>query len=258
MLGLFALLFVLTIICALCLPYSTSVTSVASSANSASLAHETGFTKPNSIHEPSGNRIRALALKKSKTKLPVQVLALGPCGYTGLFVHRVEEDRPLLQLARLSLELKSGFKKASNSIAPYKFKHNFHVISSSKPIAHVGFLELLAKPNACCVMNDTVEEIRNSPKELCTSQVIYQAFYDVCDLAQSSTLYYVTSLEREDEVREAYQNDSSFTVTTVTGIIHACVLKSMFPNIKIRTKWSDANKRDTVFQHALDFMESEF
>lgn len=65
------------------------------------------------------------------------------------------------------------------------------------------------------------------------SEHLYDILYRYLDLAGSSVRYYVISKEREEELRRAYKNDQTFTVTNLTTAFHAAVLKVLFPDLKI-------------------------
>jgi hypothetical protein len=213
-----------------------------------------------------GDFVRNLAVQKSRTLVPVPILSLGQPLYNGLFVMHAGQKSAMFELARLALELKPGFTKVGHSIGAYKFRNEFEVITSDLPDTPIEFVQLLAKKTAFYICKDHLlcplvsshgdwRVYGVQERDVCVSQLIFDAFYKFCELeAYPDTIYYVTSPEREDEVREAYQNDQSFVAPTVTGIIHACVLKSMFPKMKIVIEPTD----ESLFSKASEFYQVYF
>ena len=233
--------------------------------------------------------------KKSNSNTLIPVLVIGRSLFSSLLNFQISNTKPLLQLAQLSFELKKGFEsKVSNA---YKHKNKYHVVTYDDQLNKylLKFIKLIAEKNAHLVSpsceintehvisqhtvfptNDSfsdsksiqlsetwqVREINSKKEVLCTSQLIYDTMYEYCNLSESTTIFYVTSQEREDEVREAYQNDTTFNVKNTTSCIHSCVLKSMFPKIKIvivqKLDNSQDQPKDEYFEKACEFMELYF
>ncbi len=89
---------------------------------------------------------------------------------------------------------------------------------------------------------------QSSSRIASVSEAIYSIVKNALPIPSSSTtVYYCPSKAREKELRKAYEKDSSFSVDNVTSGIHAIVLKSLFPNIKIKTEtersFSDEEKQ---------------
>jgi hypothetical protein len=227
------------------------------------------FTNENNeIEEEISNSInvfaRNLALEKSHSKIPAPVLSIGDPLYNGLFSIKVKPC--IFELAKMAFELKPGFEKVGNSIGAYKHRHNFHVLTCFSNCEKVlyQFIPLLAQNRAYFLIDETIPnmklvkefqdwkvyELQSETK--CTSQIIYDAIYKHCNLSQfPNSIYYVTSEQREDEIRQAYKDDRSFEAETLTGIIHGCVLKSMFPKINIifqpKTKLDELFEKGKIF-----------
>jgi hypothetical protein len=74
---------------------------------------------------------------------------------------------------------------------------------------------------------------------------------------ESKVQYYITSKEREDELRKAYKTDKKFTVNNVTTVFHATVLKVMYPtiNIFVESLVSTIPEETTLFPKAVEFLE---
>jgi hypothetical protein len=225
--------------------------------------------------------IRNIALEKSHTNLPVPILSLGEPMYNGLFV--VQANLSLFELAKMAFELKPGIEKPGNAIGAYKHRHNFEVITSSfhenLPV-FLPFIKLLAQ-SKCHFVSTNDHNDNGEPHYLkliksysesssvysvyelesenrCVSQLIFEVIYKECKLDQFPHItYYVTSTQREEEVRKAYKDDRSFVVRTVTGLIHSCVLKTMFPFMNVIINEQDTYN-DPLFGVVKDFCKANF
>ena len=69
----------------------------------------------------------------------------------------------------------------------------------------------------------------------CVSEYLQEVLnrYLELDNNVTRTRYYFTSKEREDEIREVYQRDTSYLIRNVTGLYHGMILKVLFPSMKI-------------------------
>jgi hypothetical protein len=204
--------------------------------------------------------IRNVALAKSHTNLPVPILSIGEPLYNGLFV--LQTNLSLFSLAKMGLELKNE---------QYKHRHNFEVITiSSFRELFLPFIKLLAQPKCHLIcksqinlkqiakLDDTLFVYELEQEKRCVSQVIFNTIYRECKLDQMPHItYYVTSTQREEEVRVAYKDDRSFIVRTVTGLIHACVLKAMFPDINIVINHQDTYN-DPLYDSVKKFCNCNF
>ncbi len=218
--------------------------------------------------------VRNVALAKSHTNLPVPVLSLGERIYNGLFV--LQDNFTLFDLSKMAFELKPGIEKAGNSIGTYKHRHNFEVITCPFiDSLFIPFITLLSQPKChlICKTKDpnTLKQVSYynessnvlfvyelEQEKRCVSQVIFDTIYKECKLETFPHItYYVTSLQREDEVRIAYKDDRIFNVKTVTGLIHACVLKTMFPHMKIVVNEQDIYN-DSLYPIVKNFCQTHF
>ena len=66
--------------------------------------------------------------------------------------------------------------------------------------------------------------------------------------SEEETIYYVTSEEKEKEVREAYKEDTHFKVDNITSAFHGIVLKSIFPSIHLNVTPSEVIDNPTLEQ----------
>jgi hypothetical protein len=70
------------------------------------------------------------------------------------------------------------------------------------------------------------------------SELMLGVILDYCGTSTSSTqsgiVFYKTSQEREDEIRNAYKRDIQIETMNATSIIHSIMLKCLFPNINVR------------------------
>jgi hypothetical protein len=85
------------------------------------------------------------------------------------------------------------------------------------------------------------------------SEYLYDVIYKYLQLKSSPTVYYVTSREREDELRIAYKNDKQFRVTNITTVIHGMILKVLFPAIELVIV---ENSADLLYERGLVFLRT--
>jgi hypothetical protein len=80
------------------------------------------------------------------------------------------------------------------------------------------------------------EFLNVNTKTHCTSVVLADVMLEHLDLRSNHPLlYYQTSPRREQELREAYDGDSSVVVeNTVTSAINAAILRCLIPTLKVR------------------------
>jgi hypothetical protein len=202
--------------------------------------------------------IHDLAKSCSNNLVPVPVLCLDKKVYSSLFSLHINN---VYDLSRLSYEFKVGHFKSSTSINAFKYKHNFDIVTYSNTEKNkeidtifLDFMYLFVKPNGYIIVdrvlnkksfktfnNWNVYKMGKMIECQSSSQIIYKHIYNKCNLTSSNFTYYATSEEREEEVREAYKGDSEFIITNITSAIHACILNSLFPNLKfiIRIKKED-------------------
>lgn len=81
--------------------------------------------------------------------------------------------------------------------------------------------------------------VKGTFKMLNTNKAVSEYMYDIMktyvDLdSNDETAYYITSQERENEIRVAYEKDKTFTVSNLTSAFHAATLKILYPNIEIK------------------------
>lgn len=86
-------------------------------------------------------------------------------------------------------------------------------------------------------------EYKDISVDRCVSQVILEVILEYLKVEpDEDIIYYVTSFEREDELRVAYKDDRSIKLMpTVTSAINAIVVYCMFPDIKINMPASNEN-----------------
>jgi hypothetical protein len=150
-------------------------------------------------------------------------------------------------------------------------------------------INLLAKPNAIIIMNGIYE---NSPalqawyraedeklitwknqqvythdkdawvqgniisSDKCMSQVLLDIMYDYMDIKPTSDIkYYFTSLEREEELRKAYNQDRTFKVDNITTAIHGVILKCLHPNINISIAQQTEPSPSAEYTKILEFLK---
>lgn len=74
----------------------------------------------------------------------------------------------------------------------------------------------------------------SSKKKRSVSEMMAFILLEYLHLLDSTTRYYCTSIQREEELRVAYAKEDSFLVNNITSGIHAWVLKRMYPAIKLK------------------------
>lgn len=104
--------------------------------------------------------------------------------------------------------------------------------------------------------------VKGQYKNLNTNTAVSEYLYDIMrrfvkiDEADE-TVYYVISQTRENEIRESYQRDTSFTVTNLTTAFHAAVLKVLFPKIQIVMELEDEEpSENTSLTKAVEFLNT--
>jgi len=65
--------------------------------------------------------------------------------------------------------------------------------------------------------------------------------------------YYIISREREDEIRKAYKDDKTYTITNVTSAFHAAILKILIPGISIVVE--ESVEKEPLYIKALQFLD---
>lgn len=214
--------------------------------------------------------LRNFALSLSNTLIPVPILCIDKNISNGLFTKSIGN---VFDLSKLSFEFKIGHSKPSKSINAYKYKRNFDIVTYSNTnkdldSIFLDFVFLFVKPNGYVLLDRilpnkkpiksfeiwNVYKMDSTDKYKSSSQIIYQYISTTCDLITSDYTYYSTSEEREEEVREAYKTDSEFIITNITSAIHACILQSMFPNMRFIVKLSKIQKDETLITKVLDVM----
>lgn len=191
--------------------------------------------------------VHGLAVLFSKTSIPATVLAVGIPIYTGMISIHAKDSMEILQL---TMKLRTGINKSRGVINAFEHRNQFHIVTLYKcDLICLNILPWLCKSNCLIVCDIATYDFLKTNTQFETyllqsewgvlkwktlvKKTIYEIIFEKCELKRFSTIFYKTSQEREDEIREAYINERSFKAETTTGLIHGIVLKSIFPKINI-------------------------
>lgn len=103
--------------------------------------------------------------------------------------------------------------------------------------------------------------VKGRYKSLNTNTAVSEYLYDIMQRyvaidETDETVYYVISQTRENEIRESYQRDSTFTVTNLTTAFHAAILKVLVPKIKIEIELAEEAAKTHSLDKAVEFLQT--
>jgi hypothetical protein len=184
--------------------------------------------------------VHAVAVSKSRTAIPVPVLCVGKQSFTGPIVHHAPRLGKVMQLA-MERKNERFTHRAQILVATFDVADFEWALQCALPLFTLRTVLVVAKaqalPSYLRVDRTFAADARVwsvlSFKHLPAPKRVDQLVAERCQLERYSTVYYVSSARRELAVREAYAADTRFDAQTSTGIIHATVLKAMFPGMHI-------------------------
>lgn len=177
--------------------------------------------------------IHEIAVSKSKTAIPVPVLCIGKRLYTGVIVHHAPKLGHVFQMI---MEHKNN---------RYTYRSQILVVTIDYECVEHALECVLAlcQPKTSLVLpTNTRVKYLTFIRPIDTHYSLF-GFYYIPPIKRIDEIvlqhfqldplvYYRSSTRREMAIREAYASDTQFQVQTLTGLIHAIVLQSMFPHMK--------------------------